>query len=155
MLEVIEIWAPNKTLNDIKFPGYDKVNISYPDLKNKLQTSKEWQTALRCRKGVYLITDKKTGYHYVGSAYGKNGIYGRWKTYIKSGYDKDEKENGKYPNVRFKEIVRKNGMKYIQENFYYTILKTFTDDTFDNEIIEWESWWKEALMSRDFGYNCN
>ena len=96
----MEIWDPNKSLNDKAFPGYQNVKISYDELKNKLNSSEEWVTALKCRKGVYLITDKKTGKLYVGSAYGKDGIYGRWKTYIKSGYDKNEKERGKYPNKK-------------------------------------------------------
>lgn len=154
-LEVLEIWNPNKSLNDKKFPGYHNVKIDYYDLKNKLKISDEWRTALRCRKGIYLISDKKTGKLYIGSAYGKDGILGRWKTYIESGYDRNEKENGKYPNKKLQELVKEKGMSYIQENFQYSILETFTDEISETEIINRESWWKEVMLSREFGYNAN
>ncbi|MBO4855527.1 GIY-YIG nuclease family protein, partial [Candidatus Saccharibacteria bacterium] len=126
-LEVIEVWNSSKTLDDKTFPGYKNVSVSYRELKKKLE-SPEWRTALSCRKGVYLITDRSTGKLYVGSAYGANGILGRWETYIKSGYDKNEVENGEYPNKRLQELVNNKGLSYIQENFQYTILETFTDD---------------------------
>ena len=153
-LEVIEIWNPNRTLDDKTFPGYKNVSVSYRELKKKLE-SPEWRTALSCRNGVYLITDKSTGKLYVGSAYGEKGIFGRWETYIKSGYDKHEVENGKYPNKKLRELVNEKGLSYIQENFQYSILETFTDDVSDEYIIGRESWWKEALRSREFGYNAN
>lgn len=153
-LEVIEVWNSDKTLNDKTFPGYKNVSVSYRELKKKLESS-EWRTALRCRKGIYLITDKNTGKLYVGSAYGANGILGRWETYIKSGYDKNEVENGEYPNKNLRALVNEKGLSYIQDNFQYTILETFTDDVPDEYIIARESWWKEALQSRKFGYNAN
>ena len=153
-LEVIEIWNSDKTLDDKSFPGYKNVTIGYHELKKKLE-SPEWRTALSCRKGVYLITDRATGKLYVGSAYGTNGILGRWETYIKSGYDKHEVENGKYPNKKLQELVKEKGLSYIQNNFQYSILETFTDDVSDEYIIGRESWWKEALRSREFGYNAN
>ena len=37
----------------------------------------------------------------------------------------------------------------------FTALETFTDEVSDEYIIERESWWKEALQSREFGYNAN
>ena len=153
-LEVIEVWTPDKTLDDKTFPGYKNVSVSYRELKKKLE-SPEWRTALSYRKGVYLITDQRTGKLYVGSAYGANGILGRWETYIKSGYDKNEVENGKYPNKKLQELVNEKGLSYIQDNFQYSILETFTDDVSDEYIIGRESWWKEALRSRQFGYNAN
>lgn len=153
-LEIIEVWNPDKTLDDKTFPGYKNVSVSYRELKKKLE-SPEWRTALSCRKGVYLITDQRTGKLYVGSAYGANGILGRWETYIKSGYDKNEVENGKCPNKKLQELVNEKGLSYIQDNFQYSILETFTDDVSDEYIIGRESWWKEALRSRQFGYNAN
>ena len=105
-LEVVEIWNPEKKLVDISFPGYKNVSIGYDELKKKIEISNEWRTALRSRKGIYLITDKN-GKLYVGSAYGKEGILGRWRTYLESGYDRNEKENGKYPNKKFQELVKK------------------------------------------------
>lgn len=154
-LEVVEIWNPDKGVSDKSFPGYKNVRVSYNELMKKLEISDEWNTALSLRKGVYLITDKATGKLYVGSAYGSKGILGRWQTYLKSGYDKNELENGKYPNKKLKELVQKEGMKYIKNNFQYSILETFTEDVPDDYIILRESWWKDVLVSRTRGYNSN
>ena len=64
-IEVLEIWDPNKSLNEKSFPGYRNVKVTYSELKNKLENSEEWKTALKCRKGIYLITDTNTGKLYV------------------------------------------------------------------------------------------
>lgn len=139
----------------LKFPGYKNVAVSYPELKDRLKKSTEWQSYLKARKGVYLIADMSNGKLYVGSAYGKDGIYGRWKTYMESGFDKNELENGKYPNKKFQEIVKEKGISHIQRNFRYTLLETFTDEISSEDIINRESWWKERLLTREFGYNAN
>lgn len=139
----------------LEFPGYKNVAVSYSELKNKLKNSTEWQSYLKARKGIYLITDVSNGKLYIGSAYGKDGIYGRWKTYMESGFDKNELENGKYPNKKFQEIVKKKGIGYIQQNFRYTLLETFTDEISDEDIINRESWWKKRLLTKEFGYNAN
>ena len=52
-------------------------------------------------------------------------------------------------------LVEKNTISYIQENFKYTILETFEDDVSVEDIIARESWWKEVLLTRKFGYNAN
>lgn len=154
-LEVVEIWPSSKEYVDNSFPGYKNVSVTYKELKKRLKTSEEWRAFLKARKGVYLISDTSNGKLYVGSAYGKNGIYGRWRTYMESGYDKRELEKGKYPNKEFQEIVREKGLTYIQNNFRYALLETFADEISDEEIISRESWWKEQLMTREFGYNHN
>lgn len=139
----------------VKFPGYKNVAVEYHDLKKLLEISSEWKSYLKARKGIYLITDALTGKLYVGSAYGKDGIYGRWKTYVTKGFDKNELENGKYPNKEFQKIVKDYGMKYIQQNFRYSLLETFTDEISNEEIINRESWWKNRLLTKVFGYNAN
>ena len=74
----------------------------------------------------------------------------------KGGYDKSEKENGGYPNTEFKKIVEKKGKKYIENNFQYSILEIFTNDTPTDEIISRESWWKNVIHSHaPYGYNKN
>jgi len=151
-LEVIEILP--EQFNDDDFPGYENVNLSFADLKRVLER-KDWKTALENQKGVYLITDTNTGKLYVGSAYGEKMILGRWTTYAKSGYDKNEIENGKYPNKKFQELVKEKGMKYIEKYFHYSILDIYKPTTEDRTIIHHESRWKDVLRSRDFGYNAN
>jgi len=151
-LEIIEI-LPEK-FNDDNFPGYENVNLSFYDLKRVLER-KDWRTALENQKGVYLITDINTGKLYVGSAYGEKMILGRWTTYAKSGYDKNEIENGEYPNKKFQELVKDKGMAYIKKYFHYSILDIYKSTTEDKIIINRESRWKDVLKSREFGYNAN
>jgi hypothetical protein len=139
-----------KSVGDKSFPGYKNISIGYYDLKRKIDNSEEWRTALKLRKGVYLISDRNTGKQYVGSTYGEDGIFGRWIVYLISGYDKNENKNGKYPNKKLKNLVKEKGLRYIQENFQYSIPETFTDDVSDEYVIARESFWKEVLLIRIF-----
>ncbi|ACX73919.1 conserved hypothetical protein [Fibrobacter succinogenes subsp. succinogenes S85] len=137
--EVVEI-LPDIYDDDV-FPGYENVNISWEKL-SRVISKESWKTALQNQKGVYLITDKKTGKMYVGSAYGENMLLGRWTNYA---------ENCHGGNVDFKKLKP----NYIKSNFQYTILEIFKSTTADEVIINRESWWKNVLMTRDFGYNNN
>lgn len=129
--------------NDDDFPGYDKVNISWKDLAKKIE-NKSWKTALENQKGVYLITDTKEGKRYVGSAYGKDMILGRWKDYI---------NNGHGGNKKLKEL----DFDYIKQHFRYSILEIFKSTTDDDTIIARENWWKDVLLTGNekYGYNAN
>jgi len=123
------------------FPGYENVNISWKEMQNILN-KEVWKTALENQKGVYLITDKSNGKMYVGSASGKDMIYGRWSTYIKNGHGDNEE-------------LKALGFSHIQKYFCYSILDIYKSTT-DPKIIEKrESWWKETLQSRKHGYNGN
>ena len=137
--EIAQI-LPDVFDNDI-FPGYDKVNISWREL-SRVITKDNWKTVLRNQKGVYLITDTSNGKMYVGSAYGDEMILNRWKSYVKTG-------NG--GNKELKELE----FEHIKDNFRYSILDIFKSTTDERIIIERESWWKETLLSRKFGYNAN
>jgi hypothetical protein len=126
--------------NDI-FPGYDKVNITWGELSRVID-KEAWKTALQNQKGVYLITDTLDGKMYVGSAYGDEMILGRWKAYIKTGHG---------GNVELKKL----SFDRIKENFKYSILDIFKSNADDKVIIERESYWKNILNTRIFGYNIN
>lgn len=131
---------PDTFDNDL-FPGYEKVNISWDEMNRVLEKS-NWKTALQNQKGVYLMTDMLNGKMYVGSAYGENMILGRWRAYVKTGHG---------GNVGLKTLP----FDYIKQNFKYSILDIYKSTTDDQIIIDRESWWKEALQSRKFGYNEN
>lgn len=137
--EVYEI-LPDIFDNDI-FPGYDNVNLSWNDLSRVLQKD-SWKTALQNQKGVYLITDTSNGKMYVGSAYGERMLLGRWEDYAKTG-------NG--GNKELKEL----SFDHIKQYFRYSILDIFKSTIKDELIISRETWWKEVLLTRDFGYNKN
>ena len=132
-----------------KFPGYENVDISWRQLDWALELE-SWKTALENEKGVYLITDVKTGKHYVGSATGdkKGMLLGRWRDY------RDTLHGG---NDGLKKLIKEKGEDYIKENFRYTILEHFSSAT-EREIVESrEKWWKKILLSKEseFGYNEN
>ncbi len=126
---------------DEEFPGYEKVNISW-EVMNRVLKKSSWKTALQNQKGVYLISDSSTGKMYIGSAYGKDMLLGRWEAYLRNGHGGNDD-------------LKKLEPKYIKENFRYSILDIFKSTVEDKFIIARESWWKETLMTRTFGYNRN
>lgn len=145
-LEVLEI-LPTIFDGD-EFAGYDKVSLSYSQLEAIIKLKKQtWIGALENQKAVYLQTDKATGKLYVGSATSDQGmLLSRWKNYI---------ENGHGGNVGLKELVKEKGFDYIKKNFQYTIIENFNAKVDDHYVLERESYWKEVLRSREFGYNKN
>ena len=145
-LEVLEI-LPNVFDGD-EFPGYDRVRLSYTQLESIIERKKKsWISALENQKAVYLITDRNSGKLYVGSATSDNGmLLFRWSNYA---------ENGHGGNAGLKKLVDEQGFDYIKKNFQYTILENYNARIDDKVILERESWWKETLQSRAFGYNDN
>ncbi len=145
-LEVLQI-LPNVFDGD-DFPGYDKVRLTF----NKLQAiisrgKKDWIAALENQKAVYLITDTSNGKMYVGSATADTGmLLQRWKNYVTDGHG---------GNKELKALVSKNGFEYVKSNFQYSILENYNAKVDDHIIFKRETWWKETLCSRKFGYNKN
>lgn len=145
-LEVLEI-LPDVFDGD-EFPGYDRVCLSYGQLKRIVEHQKKsWVAALENQKAVYLITDRKTGKLYVGSATSDSGmLLSRWATYL---------ANGHGGNVKLKRLVSKLGMEYVRTHFQYSILENYNAKIDDKVILERELWWKETLQSKEHGYNDN
>ena len=145
-LEVLEI-LPNMFDGD-EFPGYDRVRLSYTQLKAIVERKKKsWIAGLENQKAVYLITDKNNGKLYVGSATSDNGmLLARWSNYV---------DNGHGGNVELKKLVNEQGLDYVKKNFQYSILENYNARIDDKVVLERESWWKETLQSRVFGYNEN
>jgi hypothetical protein len=128
------------------FPGYTNVHIQFDLLKEIINNHETtWETALSNVKGIYLVSDKSTGKLYVGSAYGNNAFWQRWAEYVNTGHGN---------NKLLREIILKNGMEY-SSNFTFSILEIFNLNTMDDEIINKESFWKDRLLTRKFGYNDN
>lgn len=130
------------------FPGYDKVRLSFRQLESIIKRGKkDWVAALGNQKAVYLITDKHNGKLYVGSATSSTGmLLQRWSNYVSDGHG---------GNKELKALVAQEGFSYVQENFQYSILENYNAKTDDHVILERESWWKETLQSRKWGYNSN
>ena len=143
-LELLEILREKYTVEP--FPGFENVKIKYDLLKTIIsQEEVSWKTALSNVKGIYLISDLSNGKHYIGSAYGTNAFWNRWKEYS---------ENGHGGNKELKTLIDKNGIEYAT-NFQFAIIETRSMNSEDEEIIKRENFWKDILLSREFGYNNN
>ena len=136
--KILEIKSKN-SIGD--FISYDEVILNFYDLK-KLMTQNSgnvsWVSALSAVNGIYLIRDTSTGKQYVGSAYGENGIFGRWSTYSQNGHGGNKK------------------LKLLDSsNFEFSILEIAPPTLSTDEIIYRENRWKEKLGTRKFGLNDN
>lgn len=142
----------NQILPDVydgeDFPGYDKVRLSYAQLEVIIRCGKkDWIAALSNQKAVYLITDKNTGKLYVGSATSDSGmLLQRWSNYV---------ANGHGGNKELIELVEREGFDYVKKHFQYAILENYNAKVEDRIILIRESWWKETLQTRVWGYNSN
>jgi len=128
------------------FPGFNNTVISHRILKMIIEHQEpSWKSALSNVQGIYLITDTQTGKIYVGSAYGRGGIWARWEKYIQSGHGDNEK---------LTELIKGNGIDYAF-NFQYTIVETADSRAAQDYILSREGFWKDALLSREHGLNSN
>lgn len=130
-----------------RFISYDRINHSFESIniviKNELN---DWKVALSSVYGVYLLTDKKTGKHYVGSAYGNQGIWGRWSDYIYGCHGN---------NKELKELYAIQSREYFEEFFKFTILEVLSKSLVPEEVIQRENLWKQKLQTVKFGYNAS
>jgi len=142
-ISIIKILEERKTIGE--FPGFNKVKISHQELERIIRMrEKSWAGALTNIKGIYLITDKSNGKHYVGSAIGEEGIWSRWSSYA---------FNGHGGNKELVALLKDSPEQF--KNYQYSILEIADSHTSDQEILERESFWKDILGSRAFGYNAN
>lgn len=124
-----------------EFRSFDQIKLNFHELKKLAEfpdTNITWVKALSSVNGVYLIKDNSTGKLYVGSAYGENGIYGRWVSYAQHGHGGN------------KEL---RGLK--SSNFQFSILEIVSATTTAEGVIRCENKWKEKLGTREFGLNQN
>ena len=131
-----------------RFPGYDDIDLSFQELEALMKNARpDWMSALESMKGIYLISDTKTGKRYVGSAYGDQGLWSRWCAYVGSGHG---------GNVELRALVTDPTLAYCRENFRFALLEHRPFRTDDKVIIERESFWKRILLTRgDQGLNRN
>lgn len=133
-----------ETLRPDSFPGYDNVCLTYNQLKSIVtHQPQDWVAALSHQKAVYLLTDKSNGKLYVGSATAEDGmLLSRWTDYVNTGHGGNQG-------------LKALDFDHIKKNFQYSILENYNSQIDDSVISERESWWKQVLQSRKFGYNHN
>lgn len=144
-MEVVEI-CPG--LNYKRFTDYSELILSFEELREiVLNRYKEWETVLSAVKGVYLITDTLTGNLYIGSAYGDEGIWGRWCDYVST--------NGHGGNKSLIELTNNGASDYASKHFQFSILMLLSKTVTAEEAIEKEQLFKRKLGTNAFGLNNN
>lgn len=129
------------------FEGFEKLILSYDELKEIVKGKhiyESWHTALSSVYAVYLITDTVSGKQYVGSAYNKGGLLGRWEVYVETGHGY---------NKKMIELLGEFSDRYRQ--FEFSVLQILPKNMSDDEVIHVENLWKRKLHTRDFGLNDN
>ena len=124
-----------ESLFDEEMPPWEELVLEWKDLD---QLPSRWKGALSQWRGIYLITDISDGKSYVGSAYGKDNIYGRWLNYAQTGHGGNKKLKRRHPR-----------------NFRFSILQRMSPDADPEAVIRLESSWKERLHTRTLGLNEN
>jgi hypothetical protein len=130
------------------FPGFEAIDLSFEELETLVRNSRpDWKAALSSVKGIYLISDITTGKRYIGSAYGDQGIWSRWSSYVATGHG---------DNVELRALVSDPSLEYCRKSFRFALLEYRSTPTPDEVILARETFWKRILLTRgDFGLNRN
>lgn len=96
------------------------------------------KTELREWRGVYFILDESDGRGYVGSACGRENIFGRWMNYTSSGH-------GGNAGLKNRD----------HSNFRFSILERVPLELSAEAVRRIEEGWKVRLHTRRFGLNKN
>lgn len=130
------------------FSGYENFVLTYDELKeivNDPTAHESWHTALSSVNAVYLIVDRENGRQYVGSAYGRGGLLGRWTCYVKSLHG---------GNKLMKELLCDYPDRYT--HFQFSILQLLPKTATPDDVIQTETLWKKKLLTYEpFGMNQN
>ena len=140
---IVAIQADEKKV----FSGFENLILTYDELKEIVENPtiyEAWHTALSSVNAIYLIVDQETGKQYVGSAYGKDGLLGRWSCYVNSLHGN---------NKLMKELICAYPERY--HHFQFSILQILPKTVTDDEVIQTESLYKKKLLTVPFGMNDN
>ena len=140
---IVAIQADEKKV----FSGFENLLLTYDELKEIVENPtiyEAWHTALSSVNAIYLIVDRETGKQYVGSAYGKDGLLGRWSCYVNSLHGN---------NKLMKELICAYPERY--HHFQFSILQILPKTVTDDEVIQTESLYKKKLLTVPFGMNDN
>ena len=142
-MEVIEI---HPGLHYKQFTDYSDFILNFDELKEIVTKQySDWKKMLSATKGIYLINDTKTGKLYVGSAYGDEGIWGRWCNYVYT--------NGHGDNKTLKDLISLDPTH--GNNFQFSILMLLPRTITADEAIKKERLFKNKLGTNSFGLNNN
>ena len=129
-----------------QFSNYDDVELTFKQLREVVEEHyPDYYRALSTVKGIYMIIDGNTGKLYVGSAYGTDGIWGRWASYVETCHG---------GNYELEKLYNENGEEYFNK-FKYLILQILPVKTSDQEVLNIETKYKKRFLTREFGLNMN
>ncbi|MDK1020326.1 MAG: GIY-YIG nuclease family protein [Candidatus Hydrogenedentes bacterium] len=117
------------------FPGFSSFST---ELGRLAGLPHSWKAVLSSVRGVYLLVCVETGKQYVGSAVGTDGFLGRWQDYA---------ANGHGGNVELK--------KHKTSGYRASVLEVASPTATHEEIIATENFWKQKLLTQEFGLNKN
>jgi hypothetical protein len=129
------------------FDDYLGFALSFGELQylfRHADANAEWRARLSAVAGVYLAQTTTTGQQYVGSAYGAEGVWGRWAQYAVDGHG---------GNVLLKELKEKDPA--YPKGLWFSLLQILPRTLARAEVLEWERRYKEKLGSRATGLNSN
>lgn len=144
-MRVVEVLPKGRVLEP--FGDYLDFSLTNPELiqlTSNPASHRDWKSSLAAVSGVYLIMAQTTGHQYVGSAYGLDGIWGRWYQYAVSGHG---------GNMLLQELMTKDTA--YPAAFRYSVLQVLPKSTTATEVIQWERQYKIKLGSRATGLNLN
>lgn len=118
------------------FPGFGGFRERISSLSGLPQS---WRAALENVRGVYLLVTEQ-GQQYVGSAYGADGFFGRWRQYAANGHGGN------------RELM---DLDLDQRDYQVSILEVASPEMSAADIIAKEDAWKEKLGARAHGLNVN
>lgn len=143
-MEVLEI-SPG--LHYKRFTDYFELILNFSELQEIIANQyPDWRQVLSAIKGIYLINDTNTGKLYIGSAYGDEGIWGRWSEYVAT--------KGHGGNKALKELLNED-KEYAYKHFQFSILMLLPKTVTAEEAIRKEQLFKRKLGTNSFGLNNN
>lgn len=145
-LTVIEILKEQQR-NIERFTSYENFILTYEKLNEIMLMPRlysDWVNALSAINAIYVITDTENGKLYIGSAYGNDGLLGRWTDYAKT------KHGG---NKKLIKLLEEYPQRY--KKFQYSILQILSKNITSEMAVEAEEKWKNKLCTREHGYNDN
>lgn len=117
-------------------PDWRDIDLTFAELAT---LPGSWRARLAEWRGIYLIFDESDRRTYVGSAYGRDNILGRWQAYARDGHGGNRDLRGRDPR-----------------DFRFSILERLAPDLPPEDVIARENSWKLRLHSRQpFGLNAN
>lgn len=128
--DILEI---RKIITEPDFPGYIDFISTIHTLAD---VPSSWQSNLSNARGVYVLVSLKNGKHYVGSATGSDGFWGRWMDYLKNGHGGND------------------GLQMTADaDYQVTILEVAASSASVSDIVYLEHHWMRKLMTTTYGLN--